>query len=51
MVTRDGRDAFAVVSVKDLIALEEVTQNREEFLENRHQAKMREFRALKAGVR
>ncbi len=51
MITRNGRDAFAVVSVKDLQALEDVEANREEFLENRHQATLREFRALKEGVR
>jgi len=37
--------------VEDLRALERAEQNREEFLEARHHAKMREFRALKEGLR
>lgn len=50
LITRYGQGIAALVSVEDLKALEWVEQNREEFLEARHHAKMREFRALKEGL-
>ena len=49
VLTRHGRELGAIVSMKDLRALEEVERNREEFLEQRHAARMREFRMLKDG--
>jgi prevent-host-death family protein len=50
LITRNGREMAALVSVADLRALERVEQNREEFMEARHHARMREFRALKEGL-
>ena len=49
VLTRHGQPIGALVSMKDFNALEEVERNREEFLEERHAERMREFRALKAG--
>ncbi len=51
VITRHGREIAALVSVKDLRALERVEANREEFIEARHHARMREYRALKEGLR
>ena len=49
IVARNGRELGAFVSMKDFRALEEVEKNREEFAEQRHVARMREFRMLKEG--
>ncbi len=47
LITRHGKPVAALVSPKDLNALEKVENNREIFMQNRHDAKMREFRAMK----
>ena len=50
LITRHGKEMVALVSAKDFEALEQVAKNREMFLENRHDAKMQEFRAMKAAL-
>ncbi len=50
VLTRHGRPVAALVSVRDLHALEEVEKNREEFLEQRHAERMREYRMLRDGL-
>ena len=50
VLTRHGRPVAALVSIKDLDALEKVEKNREEFLEQRHAERMREYRMLKDGL-
>lgn len=47
VITRNGRALYALVSMADLKRLEEVDTDREEFLEARHEDRMREFRMLK----
>ena len=51
LITRNGRDAAALVSVRDLEALEEVERRREDMVRLRHERRMEEFRALKEGLR
>ena len=50
MVTRHGKPVAALVSPRDLEALEEAANNRELFLRARQEAQLREFRALKEGL-
>ena len=50
MITRHGKPVAALVSPRDLEALEEVANNREVFLRSRQEAQLREFRALKEGL-
>ena len=47
LVTRHGRKLVALVSVKDLDALETVEQGREAFWEERHARQMEEMRAMR----
>lgn len=49
VITRNGRPLYALVSLADFERLEKVDENREEFLEARHEERMREFRMLKGG--
>lgn len=50
LITRNGKDAAALVTVRDLDALERVERNREDLMQVRHEVMMREFRALKEEV-
>ena len=50
VLTRHGHEVAALVSLKDLRALENVERAREDFLEQRHAERMREFRMLKEGL-
>ena len=50
LITRHGKEIAALVSTKDFEALETVENNREIFLENRHDAKMQEFRVMKVAL-
>lgn len=43
VITRHGEPVAALVGLQDLRALEEVEQGREEFLESRHQERMKEY--------
>lgn len=50
LIVRHGTDTAAVVPVPDLLALEHVSENRAAFLDAQHEARMREWRALKEGL-
>ncbi|SLN59659.1 Phd_YefM [Roseovarius litorisediminis] len=50
LLFRNGRPVAALVSPKDMHALEKVDGSREELLERRQAAQMREFRMLKNGL-
>ena len=50
LITKNGKDAVALVSVRDLHALEHVEGRREEAVRLRHQRMLEEFRALKDGL-
>ena len=50
LITRYGRGMAAMVSAKDLQALEQVENNREEFLEWQSERQLREFRGLKSAM-
>ncbi len=51
MITRYGRPVAALVSPADLEALEKVENNREVFLQTRHEAQLEEFRTMKAAMK
>ena len=50
LITRHGKEVAALVTARDFEALEKAQNNREALMEMRHEAKMREFRALKEGL-
>ncbi|WP_120499320.1 type II toxin-antitoxin system Phd/YefM family antitoxin [Roseovarius sp. EL26] len=47
VITRHGQAVAALVSLRDLRALEEVDQGREEFMEARHQERMKAYRRMR----
>lgn len=50
LITRHGKPVAALVSPRDLEALEKAENGREALLRARQEAQMREFQALKAGL-
>lgn len=51
LITRNGKDTVALVTVQDMDALENVENRREELVRLRHERMMEEFQALKQGLR
>ena len=47
VIMRHGETVAALVGLRDLRALEEVEQGREELLEWRHQERMKEYRRMR----
>lgn len=50
LIARNGRDTAALVTVKDMDALEQVERNSERFLHAKHEAQMREWRMLREAL-
>ena len=48
LILRHGKELAALVPVSDFNALEKVSNSREDYLNARHESRMKEFRIMKA---